>query len=343
MSQFKFLQIDEEGFPLSSGLRLQDKNFGASLLKNIQKVPERNVFVSKFENETYIIENFDEPLVAQHVHLKDGQFFVEFNYELYEPLNLQTITVDEWDRFHGFNQHKVPFIFSRNAQSDFFNFIENFDDDGFHFQGKYYDIYPLYSDAIETSQAQFWQGRYETQQTGWDMNGPHPALESVTSQLRINKCRILNLGCGTGHDAEFLASKGHIVTGVDFSTSAIEQAQNRYGNRENLKFVQADAFKLPEKFFNSFDLIFEHTFFCAIHPTKRNELVRIWKNCLVPGGHLLGILFTHHQTHQPPFGGTEWEYRERLKKYFQFLYWTRLRGTSPRSLGSELVIYAQKL
>lgn len=342
MSQFKFLQIDEEGFPLSGGLRLQDKDFGKSLLQNIQRVEGRSIFVSKYENETYILESFDLPLIAQHIHQKDNHLWVEFPYEWHEPLNLACIQVDEWDRFQGLTQNNVPFLFSRKAQNDFFNLVSEFDDSGFEFESKSYKILDLYNDSVDTTSSDFWNTRYLNRETGWDMQGPHPALESLTSQLRINKCRILVLGCGYGHDADFFASKGHIVTAVDYSAEAIEVAQKRYGTRDNLKFVKADALHLPEKFMNSFDMVFEHTFFCAIDPQKRNDVLKVWKNCLVPGGHLFGIFFTHYQTHQPPYGGTEWEYRERLKKDFQFLYWTRLRGSSPRPLGSELIIYAQK-
>jgi hypothetical protein len=44
----------------------------------------------------------------------------------------------------------------------------------------------------------------------------------------------------------------------------------------------------------------------------------------------------------PPFGATEWEIRERLKRSFNFLYWTRWKKSIPRRLGKELVVYAQK-
>jgi hypothetical protein len=44
----------------------------------------------------------------------------------------------------------------------------------------------------------------------------------------------------------------------------------------------------------------------------------------------------------PPFGSSEWEIRERLKKFFDFLYWTRWKTTPEDRLGIELIVYAQK-
>jgi hypothetical protein len=44
----------------------------------------------------------------------------------------------------------------------------------------------------------------------------------------------------------------------------------------------------------------------------------------------------------PPFGGTEWELRERLKKYFHFIFWGRSHESIQRRDGKELTVYAQK-
>ena len=41
---------------------------------------------------------------------------------------------------------------------------------------------------------------------------------------------ILELGCGTGHDAARLAGEGHLVTAIDISGQAIEQARATFGS-----------------------------------------------------------------------------------------------------------------
>ncbi len=56
---------------------------------------------------------------------------------------------------------------------------------------------------------------------------PHEALDSFAQKCEdrgINE--ILDLGCGAGNDLLFLAEKGFLVTGVDFSPSACANAED---------------------------------------------------------------------------------------------------------------------
>lgn len=55
---------------------------------------------------------------------------------------------------------------------------------------------------------------------------------------------ILELGCGTGNDASRLAREGYMVTAVDVSAEAIDQARAKFGT--SISFVVADiAARLP--------------------------------------------------------------------------------------------------
>jgi len=72
-------------------------------------------------------------------------------------------------------------------------------------------------------------------------------------------------------------------------------------------------------------------------------LVKVYRQCLNEHGHFLGILLTIDNPDGPPFGCTEWEYRERLKKSFHLLYWTKWHGETTRVAGSELIVYGKKL
>jgi len=58
---------------------------------------------------------------------------------------------------------------------------------------------------------------------------------------------IIEIGSGAGRFIEVVSSKGaKLALGVDM-TSAVDAAQNNLGDRENVFFIQADAFKLPIK------------------------------------------------------------------------------------------------
>lgn len=52
--------------------------------------------------------------------------------------------------------------------------------------------------------------------------------------------RLLEIGCGAGDDAAFLAQKGHQVTAIDVSEPLIEIAAQRYADLENLDLRVAD-------------------------------------------------------------------------------------------------------
>lgn len=89
--------------------------------------------------------------------------------------------------------------------------------------------------------------------------------------------RILDLGCGTGHLTNQIASVGAEVVGMDKSTTMIEAARELY---PNLSFEIADASDFH--FDRSFDAVFSNA---AIHWMKDQQAVAgfIWK-ALKPGG-----------------------------------------------------------
>ena len=57
---------------------------------------------------------------------------------------------------------------------------------------------------------------------------------------------ILDLGCGFGWGTDYLSQKGRCV-GVDINRKTIEEARKRYGRNKKVKFVVADALRLPFK------------------------------------------------------------------------------------------------
>ncbi len=64
--------------------------------------------------------------------------------------------------------------------------------------------------------------------------------------------RILDLGCGTGEHARFLAEKGYEVVGVDLSPSMLERAKEE-PQPPNLRLIQADLADLGAAVTGLFD------------------------------------------------------------------------------------------
>jgi SAM-dependent methyltransferase len=78
--------------------------------------------------------------------------------------------------------------------------------------------------------------------------------------------------------------------------------------------INIDFFKLN----NSFDLILEQTFFCALTPKLRDNYVLKMNQILRPNGKLVGLLFNIPlNKDRPPFGGTKKEYLSYFKNYFK--------------------------
>lgn len=337
-----FVGIDENGHFIDKDDILKDEATKAKALVSLIR-DDRGRYLAHVQNTTIWVEAFDEPLVAlQVVKSKEGELTLRFPYGYSSSLLLDRLSLDEWDRFHGYTDNGISYVLSRKAQEDFFSLLDEFDDDSITFEGRRVLVPSWFIDNPQIQQKDFWNQRYQGQDTPWDLGRVNPILEQSLQQLKLPRQRILVLGCGTGADAAYLAQIGHIVTAIDKSGLALEAANKKYGQVKNLEFLQADLFHLPQDFHHAFDLVFEHTCYCAISPFLRNDLVKIWSQVLVEGGHLLAILFTMDRREGPPFGGSEWEIRQRLRKSFEFLYWTRWRNSIETRQASELFVYAQK-
>lgn len=336
-----FLKIDEEGFPLFGELRVTEEEVGREILSHIS-FAENNAVQTHYAGQTALVEAFDEPYVAQLIHKKNKQWFIDLPYGLSLEINPQAFTLDEWDRFHGLTVKNIPFVLSRKAQAEFFQLLDEYDDDSITIEGKRIQVPHWLQSSVPVGTEKFWSHIYQTETPGWEMNQATPVLTEMLPQLKIPRSRVLVLGCGSGNDAAYFAQNGHIVTAVDISPEALSRAQEKYGHIANLKFIQQDIFNLGPEWSEKFDIVFEHTCFCAIDPLRRNDLVKLWKRVLVRGGFLMGIFFTMEKRGQPPFGASEWEIRERLKKDFQFMYWNRWRKSIDRRNGKELFVYALK-
>src|SRR6202035_1285989 len=82
--------------------------------------------------------------------------------------------------------------------------------------------------------------------TPWDREQvPRPVSELV-DELSAAPGRALDVGCGTGRDAVFLAGRGWTVTGVDGVPRAIQRARQRAQKaRADVNWVLGDVTALP--------------------------------------------------------------------------------------------------
>ena len=345
----KFISINEDGYFHFNGDIVNEEEVGAYMLNSLYKDSRGLKTKTPDSNESIFVEAFNEPIVAQSIHKGIGPMWeLQAPYGVKFQFNLNRLHVDEWDRFCGELDNGLSFVFSRKAQAQFFELVDEFSDDSVTIGSTRYAVDPWLRSYADVENESFWSEHYrrwkdEVTKPGWDKGAPAQPLKDVLAQIKITKSRIAVLGAGCAHDADHLASLGHVVTAIDISPEAIKKAKDKYGHKNNVEYIQADAFNLPQNLLGQFDLVFEHIFFCSVNPIYRNRIVQTWKKLLTPRGHLLAIFFMLDQGKTPPFGSTEWELRARLEKHFRFLYWTRWRQSLPERQGKEIVVYAEKL
>uniref|UniRef100_UPI0040496249 class I SAM-dependent methyltransferase n=1 Tax=Flavobacterium sp. TaxID=239 RepID=UPI0040496249 len=104
------------------------------------------------------------------------------------------------------------------------------------------------------------------------------AVYKVVSKHLQNTKNILEINCGTGVDAIWLAKKGFRVTATDISTEMISIAKSKK-NIENLHFIQADINTISEQFSNKkFDLVFSN--FGGLNCLTKVELDKFLSNSI---------------------------------------------------------------
>lgn len=175
----------------------------------------------------------------------------------------------------------------------------------------------------KVNKSSFWEERYLSNKTPWDIGEPAPAFVKYFNKKNISNKKITVLGCGRGHDAFYLANLNQDteVHGFDFSESAVKFC-NEIKERKNLKnisFYKTDFFTLIKKvkWKNHFDYVVEHTSFCASDPSRRKEYVNLTKYLLKRDGELVGLFFIRPlEMGGPPFGSSTKEIRKLFKANF---------------------------
>lgn len=160
----------------------------------------------------------------------------------------------------------------------------------------------------------FWKNRYENNQTGWNIGSVSPPLATYLEQVTNKEISILIPGAGIGHEANFAFESGFKeVFPLDFVPESKQHFLELFPHFPANQYLLGDFFDLGQ----SFDLILEQTFFCAIHPSRRKEYVEKMHSILKPNGKLVGVLFNREFESGPPFGGSMKEYEALFSSHFQ--------------------------
>ena len=112
-----------------------------------------------------------------------------------------------------------------------------------------------------------------------------PAIREFLSHLPPNP-RVLDLGCGPGHESMRLASAGATVVGLDFSVECIRVAKERC---PQCQFEVADFRDLDTRF-GKFHGVFAAASIIHVSPDELPQAMGRIADVLEDGGHLLAIV-----------------------------------------------------
>ncbi|WP_333778641.1 class I SAM-dependent methyltransferase [Streptomyces sp. IBSBF 3136] len=117
---------------------------------------------------------------------------------------------------------------------------------------------------------------------------PDENLAAYLDQGLIAPGRALDLGCGPGRNAVYLASHGFEVDAVDLSHLAVAWGEERaHAAGVDVRFLCKDAFALPvTELSGPYDLVVDSGCFHHLPPHRRVSYLALLDRVLAPGGHL---------------------------------------------------------
>jgi methyl halide transferase len=169
---------------------------------------------------------------------------------------------------------------------------------------------------------QEWEEKYEKGERPWDVGEPEEELVRFAESNPLKPgSNVLELGCGTGTDSIYLARKGFNVVGIDFSPSAIKEAEEKAREEhleEHCHFYLKDACGLSSMK-NKFDFAYDKTCFDNIDSAKRTDYIRSVRSVLEPNAKFLLLSISDTDKNSSNSGLSEDDLRMLFSKKFQMM------------------------
>ena len=153
----------------------------------------------------------------------------------------------------------------------------------------------------------------------WETGKPQEELSNLIRNGKLKPCKALDMGCGFGTHAIFLAQKGFDVKAFDISEKAIETAKQRAREvNAKVKFFVGDATKTDFK--ENFGFIFDRGLFHILDKKDRENYIKTIHKILEPYGKFYLEVFSERNPPGPgPFRFTKKEIEDYFSRYFKIL------------------------
>lgn len=196
---------------------------------------------------------------------------------------------------------------------------------------------------------EFWAEYWKSENTPWDMGGPHPSLEALWKMAEPwlkPEGRLYIPACGRAHEAAWFAARGYRVVAEDIVPEAIEEACRLYGKIPGLTLRVGDLFNVSAEDAGSFDAVYDRAACCAFSPERWPAYLAASAQRLKAGGLLLSLPFTESQLPAPkgpPFFTTKAEWEKLVAADFEVKALNeQLVQRQTVNLRKELLAVAQK-
>jgi SAM-dependent methyltransferase len=164
-----------------------------------------------------------------------------------------------------------------------------------------------------------WEERYRTNDIPWDTGHPSTELRRVVAEDGIAPCAAVEVGCGTGTNAVWLAQQGFDVTANDISPLAIERARaNAAAAGVSVHFVCGDLTNTPE-IVGPFDFLFDRGVYHIVRNLDLPGYLRTLQRTLRPGALALVLTGNARLPRTGPPIVSEDEIRAELGRLFDIL------------------------
>jgi SAM-dependent methyltransferase len=164
----------------------------------------------------------------------------------------------------------------------------------------------------------------------WNIETPPEVLVKLVKSGQVRPCRAIDLGCGAGNYAVWLAGHGFEVTGVDSSPAAIQIARGKAAEKGmRCTFIVADLLGDLHALERTFDFAYDYELLHHLMPEERAIYIRNVQRLTSPHATYLSVCFSvddsqfggQGKTRKTPVGtilyfSSEDEIRDLVSPYF---------------------------
>ncbi|KKI91320.1 methyltransferase [Bacillus sp. SA1-12] len=158
-------------------------------------------------------------------------------------------------------------------------------------------------DSLLREPTQFWNTFYSDRERGvpFFINVPDENLVSYFDRNLLKPGKVLELGCGPGRNAIYIAEKGCTVDAVDLSQETLKWGKERAAEKNvSVNFINENIFDLQIEE-GTFDIVYDSGCFHHIAPHRRMSYIQLVRRALKPNGFFAIACFAQGGE----FGGAE--------------------------------------